>query len=496
MGSHYLSEVLNCQDIINEPNQRICILSGVGSGKNTFIEENLSQHGNILYISSRRAKVNEILENKLCGDNIEWDKESSDIVVVTNSGIERMVQNKKFEKNLNEIINHFDFVVVDEVHSLFTDSTFTNSSYHVFAFIEHIASKYGNIKIIIMTGTPEPIDTYLKIKNYTIFDKRSECKHVLPKVIQIVDKDYAFKCIASLPKSEKTIYYTTSATQIVRGKNSLINRLNKAGLSENEIAICVSDSSAQRLESDYSGLKELCSKTKGTILKNGALDEHYKILLTTSCLKEGVNIENKDIRIAFCESHVLSEIRQFAGRIRSGLDVLYIISDARQHNVSDEQLHKFYLELHYANYTGKKSANKYIEDIIKNEESGLYITDGYFDRGYIDIADLYQGEYSLAVLGGNLIPMYISLIESTNQYLKFNHLTGLFEVYANRFIEQRRINSILREFNWITDIKDFSAQNGVEFWGQEIMHGVDENEIIEYCKERENIIWVFDEKSP
>ena len=181
-------------------------------------------------------------------------------------------------------------------------------------------------------------------------------------------------------------------------------------------------------------------------------------------------------------------------RIRNGLDILYVIVDARQHDVSDEQLHKFYLELHYANYIGKNSANRYIEEIIKNEQSGLYLPDGYFDRGYVDIADLYQGEYSLAILGGNLIPMYISYIESTNQYLKFNHMTGSFEVYANRFIEQRRINNILSDYNWITEIKDFSCQNGIEFWGTEIMYGVDENEIKEYCSERKNTIWVSEEK--
>ena len=50
-----LSEVLKVEEITREENRRICIVSGVGSGKNYFVENELVKYGNILYISSRRA---------------------------------------------------------------------------------------------------------------------------------------------------------------------------------------------------------------------------------------------------------------------------------------------------------------------------------------------------------------------------------------------------------------------------------------------------------
>ena len=94
MGKKHLSDVLKGQDIIAETNQRICIVSGVGSGKNTFIENELVQYGNILYISSRRAKVNEILENNICSDIIQWEKEKSDIVSVTKYSLQGTTQGR------------------------------------------------------------------------------------------------------------------------------------------------------------------------------------------------------------------------------------------------------------------------------------------------------------------------------------------------------------------------------------------------------------------
>ena len=333
MEKKYLSDVLSGQDIVNEKNQKICIISGVGSGKNYFVENELSKYGNILYISSRRAKVNEILENEICSNTINWENYGADVVAVTNYGVERIVQNKMFAENLDRIIKHFNFIVLDEAHSLCSDATFANSSFHVFEFLKYISEKYPRIKIVVMTGTPEPIQRLLD--DFTVFDKREECINVMPA----------------------------------------------------KICICMSDYSANILQSDYSGLKEKCKLTRDAIVQDRKLNNQCRILLTTSSLKEGVNIEDENIRIAFCESHLLSEIQQFAGRMRNGLSVLYIISDAKQHIVDDNDVRKFYLELVYAVNAVKTSVNPFIENSIKNPKSALYMEESYYDIGYLEIAE-------------------------------------------------------------------------------------------------------------
>jgi len=268
--------------------------------------------------------------------------------------------------------------------------------------------------------------------------------------------------------------------------------LKELGFDESEIAICMSEDKVSELKTEYAGLEEKCALTKETIQETQSLNEKCRILLTTSSLKEGVNIKDTNLKIAFCESHILSEIQQFAGRIREGLDVLYVIFDAKQHAVTDDMLHKNYMEWHYAHKMGKPSANNYLSNEIEKEASTLYFEKEFYDRGALDIAHLYEGEYSLSTLGGSVLPMYIKMIEDSNQYLKFNHLLGRFEVFTNRYAEQWRVNKILcgdKGFKWIRDIEEFATCKGIEYIPQQATEIISEEEIIKYCQEHEGTIW-------
>ena len=66
------------------------------------------------------------------------------------------------------------------------------------------------------------------------------------------------------------------------------------------------------------------------IASNRRLPDDIQLFVSTSRNKEGINIENKDIRFMFVESHFSADIIQMAGRIRAGVEQLYIICDAKQ----------------------------------------------------------------------------------------------------------------------------------------------------------------------
>ena len=55
----YISDVLDINKMIEEYGNKIMIIAGVGSGKSTWVKEVLTQKGNVLFITSRRAKVDE-----------------------------------------------------------------------------------------------------------------------------------------------------------------------------------------------------------------------------------------------------------------------------------------------------------------------------------------------------------------------------------------------------------------------------------------------------
>ena len=52
------------------------------------------------------------------------------------------------------------------------------------------------------------------------------------------------------------------------------------------------------------------------------LPDDVKIFLTTTKNKEGINIQNDDVKIMFAESSQRAELIQMAGRVRNGLDEL------------------------------------------------------------------------------------------------------------------------------------------------------------------------------
>ena len=53
-----------------------------------------------------------------------------------------------------------------------------------------------------------------------------------------------------------------------------------------------------------------------------------QLWVTTSRNKEGINIENKDIHHLYVENHSQSDLIQMGGRIRSGVEHMYVILDS------------------------------------------------------------------------------------------------------------------------------------------------------------------------
>lgn len=491
MGDKHLADVLSAEKIINASNNRICIYAGVGSGKNWFIENVLVNHGNILYVTSRRAKVNEILVEQVCHEQITWDKEIGDIVTTTNSGIEKLVMNEKFSNNFEKVINHFDFIVIDEAHSIFTDATFAESSYHVNAFIEYVATTYPIKKIILMTGTPEPLKTIES--KYEILDYRDDCINVVPKTIRVIRKKNAMEHLTNIPTNQKTVYYSNSATKLVKGSNSIYRQLIQAGIKDEEIAICMSDKKANENKGTIPNLVKRCEETKQYIAENHKMPEGIRYLLTTSTLKEGINLKDTDIKQIFCETYILEDIQQFAGRVREGVDVLYIVSGAKQHSVSDTNLQEGILEYLYNRNYGLNSVNQYLESHIKNTKSVLY---QFFDYQpeLMEIADMFQGQHSLYSIGGLAIKQYVKIVQEHNQYIRFNHLTGQFDLFKNRLTQQKRVHDFLVDFNWLKRLEAFANENNIDFWAPQATELIDTDSIEETLSNYEGCHQVSPEK--
>ena len=82
------------------------------------------------------------------------------------------------------------------------------------------------------------------------------------------------------------------------------------------------------------------------LIEESRLPDDVKIFITTLQNKEGISIENDDIKYMFSESHQKAELEQMAGRVRgnsetgTGLYALILVYDAKQHSSNNSYVEK------------------------------------------------------------------------------------------------------------------------------------------------------------
>ena len=109
---------------------------------------------------------------------------------------------------------------------------------------------------------------------------------------------------------------------------ALPKSLIKLGVDENNIGIAYSDTADREFPKSLLEKKEILRRT---LVEEERIPEEIKIFLTTSQNKEGVNINDKDIKLMFAESCEKSSLIQMAGRVRNGLEVFVVLYDAKHH---------------------------------------------------------------------------------------------------------------------------------------------------------------------
>ncbi len=340
MERKFLSEVIDYSTDI-EPYSIIEIISGVGSGKNYWVAALAKQGKRILFITSRKITADVQAQKLGCSRWIDLEDLWSDDylmqspphqVVVTNAGIEHFVKNK-YNKNdeKTHIWKYFDLIILDEAHSLVTDATFADSPFHVLSFLRYVRVKVPACKIIFMTGTPEPIASLFQEKltsrpYFHLIDTRNQCKCVEPKSVILFPSYKIEEEIVGYITDEngRIIYFANSITRM----ESMVKTLLELGLPEDVIGIAYSGNDERDFPKSLLDNKPILREK---LTKDELLPPEIKLFLTTSQNKEGININNDDIKLMVVESCEHSDIVQMAGRVRKGLDELYILYDAKPH---------------------------------------------------------------------------------------------------------------------------------------------------------------------
>ena len=292
----------------------------------------------ILLITSRQITADSQAE-KLGGSRhidpnslseIGSEKNTQNITVVTNSGIEKFLKEKYDPENANtHIWNYYDLIILDEAHSIVSDATFADSTFHVICFFSYIIH-YTDKKVIFMSGTPQSIQNLFSEKTtesseYIFLDFYDQCIHVDPETVVL----YYTSGIEHIMKQYmedgyKSIYFANSITRI----ETLVSSLISIGVSKDVIGISYSSEDEKEFPSEISACKKII---ESSLKVDERLPDNIKIFISTTRNKEGVNIHNDDIKLMFSEAKDRTSLIQMAGRVRKGLEYFVILYDAPQH---------------------------------------------------------------------------------------------------------------------------------------------------------------------
>jgi len=337
----------------------IRLSAGVGSGKNYWIGQISRDYPDlrILLITSRINIVNAQAKKlnaqtfidieELMTYDEDWGligNEDFMRVACTNARIEKFVKHQyEADDATTHIWNNFDLIVVDEVHSLTMDATFTDSPFYVEKFIKQAYKNNRNCDILCMSGTQEPIDWLFSgsISNRIVnIDCFEECIHLEPDNVILCP---SFSVIPDLynyySSGEKIIFFANQIRSIV----NITNELLKLGASVTDFGFSFNYQD-EKIEAFHPDIREHLSESidelNNYLIQNERLPDNIKIFFSTSKNKEGISIENDDIKIMYVESANKNDVVQMAGRVRGnpdtgkGLRNLFIIHDANQNYIA------------------------------------------------------------------------------------------------------------------------------------------------------------------
>lgn len=438
------------------PYQYIAIFAGVGSGKNTFVDQlvtgNHFTHAdgspvppqNVLLISSRRAKIDEqlkltnvvydsaILSNIFDSNPFTIDSkyddyfESPQIMLpdldgwgtgpaiyarscaFTNARTEWYIatqyQPKAAETHLWE---RFDMIIIDEAHSLLADASYQSSPFYVRRLIEETLAHSDKCKVILMTGTPQIFNGYSLLENAHVIDRMEICNNVTPKNIHFLPQEEAKEMQEQFLKDK--VKYVAFFNHI-----KPIRALEKDFPAD----VAMSFSRVEEIEDlkkNYPKSYDRMKAVSNHLSEKKHLPDDVIAFLSTSRNKEGINIKNEDIHIMFVETHNDVDIIQMAGRLRNPADTLYVALNSTDFHDTDSRY-----EASFAEYPPL-----------------LHTVNDFFTRLCKESKFTFGDECSKNIRSYDNLADFIDFIHAKFPYIRYDYFSNTFLFYPERRISKQ-----------------------------------------------------------
>lgn len=472
MTDKTVADVLNYKDDM-EAKRFIQIYSGVGSGKNYFIdsffkgnEEYDIPKKTVLLITSRRAKVDEyqltdedadslsksigkwgnmhkVLDRATLNGDAEKYKEhrrtlsgnwgTQDVyqtsVVCTNAFIEKYLQ---YQYDPQDPTTHlwdlFDMIVIDEVHSVVMDATYQSAPFYVHRLVNEVLYRHKMADkdkdyprpqckhVVLMTGSPEPIEGMRAPAHVSVkLDIVDHCRNVVPKNIRFIEMASVKKQIeAQLKQGDRILYFAnhTILPEEFCDETGIEPAMVASSFSKPERRNTMEPEALKKMMAVEEAIHETCH-----------VPQDVRLLISTSRNKEGINIKDEDIQHIYVEAHNRSDIIQMAGRVRCGARNLFVITDARgfQSKSKAHEVDRRFSWEYMLVPVGEKAndldrVNEYLVQLCKE----CKLENFYNSR---------EAEATLNSQGAEKVKTFVELVHERFPYIRYDYFLNVFTPY-------------------------------------------------------------------
>lgn len=376
---------------LSDYNTFLVLNGGTGVGKTSSVmsnvqielEKKLQCPQSMLVVESRTATVDQI--------TINYSEKIERI-----NGID-VCQRLAFMHKLNKNEIHYDWIVIDECHGLFSEASFAEDAEFIANWIKNYRK---NTHIIFVTANDEYFEELSRKYFpgnfnfiYLFPDFTHYVSHTYVKEIQFIKTNRVNDVINTLMnklRHQKGIIFLKRASDVKDWFFRLLELGLPAGMivsqaNETEATLTTyQERQAQNAAINISGgrtgftIADLCEVYDATRRQQGKegireainkerLPKDIDILLATDTIQEGISIKSQ-INYIIIEGFTEVEVRQKLGRFRGNLDLLYIIFNpvsARNQTLDKIQIFTTLLELYnngnqtaLAEFYGRQKASK------------------------------------------------------------------------------------------------------------------------------------------
>lgn len=392
---------------LSDINTFLVLNGGTGVGKTSSVmsnvqaelEKKLGRTQSLLVVESRTATVDQL--------NLSYNESIERI-----NGVD-VCQRLAFMHKINKDEIHYDWVVIDECHGLFSEASFAEDAEFIASWIR---SRRNNTHIIFVTANDEYFEElsrkYFPGKFNFIYlfpDFTHYVSHTYVKEIQFIKTNRVDNVINTLMtklQEQKGIIFLKRASDVKDWFFRMLGANLQVGMivsQANETAATLTtyqEKQAQNAAINISGgrtgltMADLCELYDTVRRQQGKegireainsehLPDDIDILLATDTIQEGVSIKSP-INYIIIEGFTEVEVRQKLGRFRGNLDLLYIIFNpvsARSQTFDKMQVFNQLVQLYndgnqtaLAEFYGRQKASKStISFLIKtyDNETGI-----------------------------------------------------------------------------------------------------------------------------